>query len=193
MPNDIIRYDLRCQEALRGVVRDVLAEVAKDGLPGTHHFLLSFRTDAAGVRVSNALREKYPEEMTIVLQHHFWDLKVGEHQFEVGLSFSNIPEKLVVPFNAVIGFRDPAVGFELQFDPDSAGSETSAEATPIEEPKPDARRQAMRGRASEPKEAAPKVSPQTKQPAASDTAAAAKQTATEAEKIVSLDAFRRKT
>ena len=91
MPQDLIRYDLMVQEALKGVVRKLLIDAASSGLPGDHHFYISFRTPDPGVRISNRLREKYPEEMTIVLQHQFWDLGVTEHAFEVGLSFSGIP------------------------------------------------------------------------------------------------------
>ncbi|OYX69883.1 MAG: Stringent starvation protein B, partial [Rhizobiales bacterium 32-66-11] len=97
---DHIRYDLLAQEALRGVVRRVLSDVARDGLPGDHHFYVSFDPRAPGVRLSQRMREKYPEEMTIVLQHQFWDLNVSEHAFEVGLSFGGIPERLLVPFSA---------------------------------------------------------------------------------------------
>ncbi|MEJ2377239.1 MAG: ClpXP protease specificity-enhancing factor SspB [Pseudolabrys sp.] len=113
---DHIRYDLLTQQALRGVVRDVLADAAKNGLPGDHHFYISFDTQADGVRISDRLRGQYPEEMTIILQHQFWDLAVSEQGFEVGLSFGGIPEKLAVPFDAVTGFFDPSVQFGLQFE-----------------------------------------------------------------------------
>ncbi|MFN3854983.1 MAG: SspB family protein [Phreatobacter sp.] len=116
MPTDLIRYDILAQEALRGVVRRVLADVARDGLPGEHHFYITFDTRAAGVRLSHRMREKYPEDMTIVLQHQFWDLVVTEHSFEVGLAFGGIPERLLVPFEAVKGFFDPSVQFGLQFE-----------------------------------------------------------------------------
>jgi hypothetical protein len=116
MSTDLIRYDLLTQEALRGVVRRVLEDVGRTGIPGEHHFYISFRTDFPGVRVSSRLREKYPEEMTIILQHQFWDLVVGEHMFEVGLSFGGVPERLVVPFDAVTGFFDPSVKFGLKFE-----------------------------------------------------------------------------
>jgi uncharacterized protein len=116
MQKDLIRYDLLVQDALKGVVRKVLGDAARDGLPGDHHFYVSFRTDLPGVRVSNRLREKYPEEMTIVLQHQFWDLGITEHGFEVGLSFSGVPERLLVPYDAVTGFFDPSVQFGLKFE-----------------------------------------------------------------------------
>lgn len=99
------------------MIRKVLSEVAVTGyLPGEHHFFITFLTEAPGVRISTALKERYPEQMTIVVQHQFWDLKVTESQFEIGLSFSDKPEKLVVPFAAIRGFYDPSVNFELEFD-----------------------------------------------------------------------------
>lgn len=115
--SDHIRYDLLTQQALRGVVRNVLTETAKKQvLPGDHHFYISFDTRADGVRVSDRLRAQYPEQMTIILQHQFWDLKVTEDGFEVGLSFGGVPEKLAVPFEAIKGFFDPSVQFGLQFE-----------------------------------------------------------------------------
>src|SRR5919107_5109446 len=125
---DLIRYDLLVQDALKGVVRKVLID-AKDGLPGEHHFYISFKTGFPGVRLSNRLREKYPQEMTIVLQHQYWDLAVTEHTFEVGLSFSGIPERLLIPFEALTGFFDPSVQFGLKFDGQDE-EEDSAEAPP---------------------------------------------------------------
>ncbi|MDQ0996379.1 hypothetical protein QFZ34_001561 [Phyllobacterium ifriqiyense] len=116
MPQDMIRYDILAQEALRGVIRKVLGEVAKAGLPGNHHFFVTFLTGAPGVRISTRLHEKYPEQMTIVLQHQFWDMQVTDTHLEVGLSFGDVPEKLVVPFSAIRGFYDPSVNFELEFD-----------------------------------------------------------------------------
>lgn len=113
---DHIRYDLLTQQALRGVVRAVLADTAKKGLPGDHHFYISFETQAEGVRLSDRLRAQYPEDMTIILQHQFWDLSVTDAGFEVGMSFGGIPEKLYVPFAAVTGFFDPSVQFGLQFE-----------------------------------------------------------------------------
>jgi hypothetical protein len=116
MPVDHIRYDLLTQHALRGVVRAVLSDVAKRGLPGDHHFYISFDTNADGLRLSARMRAQYPQEMTIVLQHQFWDLVVGEEAFEVGLSFGGVPERLVVPFEAVKSFVDPSVEFGLRFE-----------------------------------------------------------------------------
>ena len=116
MPTDHIRYDLLAQEALRGVVRRVLVDAARDGLPGEHHFYITFDTRAPGVRLSSRMREKYPLEMTVVLQHQYWDLVVTDYSFEVGLSFGGIPERLFVPFEAIKGFFDPSVQFGLQFE-----------------------------------------------------------------------------
>jgi hypothetical protein len=113
---DHIRYDLLTQQALRGVVRSVLTDAAKNGLPGDHHFYIAFDTTADGVRIPDRLRTQYPEQMTIILQHQFWDLKVTDEEFEVGLSFGGIPAKLTIPFEAVKGFFDPSVQFGLQFE-----------------------------------------------------------------------------
>ena len=130
---DQIRYDLLTQQALRGVVRNVLTETAKKGLPGDHHFYISFDTRADGVRLSDRLRAQYPDEMTIILQHQFWDLKIGEGDFEVGLSFGGIPERLTVPFEAINGFFDPSVQFGLQFEEVTDGDERPAPAN-VQEP-----------------------------------------------------------
>jgi hypothetical protein len=130
---DQIRYDLLTQQALRGVVRNVLADAAKKGLPGDHHFYISFDTRADGVRLSDRLRAQYPDEMTIILQHQFWDLKVGDDEFEVGLSFGGIAERLTVPYEAINGFFDPSVQFGLQFEEVTEGEERSAPAN-VQEP-----------------------------------------------------------
>lgn len=126
---DQIRYDLLTQQALRGVVRHVLTDAAKKGLPGDHHFYISFDTQADGVRLSERLRTQYPEEMTIILQHQFWDLAVSEQGFEVGMSFGGIPEKLFIPFVAIRGFFDPSVQFGLQFEEVSETQDAPAKAT----------------------------------------------------------------
>jgi hypothetical protein len=116
MAVDHIRYDLLTQEALRGVLRTVLSDAAKNGLPGDHHFFVTFDTCAEGVRLSQRMRAQYPKEMTIVLQHQFWDLGISDDSFEVGLSFGGVPERLSIPFAAVKGFFDPSVEFGLQFE-----------------------------------------------------------------------------
>jgi hypothetical protein len=116
MNKDLIRYDILTQEAMRGVVRKVLTEVAQTGLPGEHHFFVTFNTRFPGVRVSSRVREQYPEEMTIVLQHQFWDLNVTETTMEVGLSFNSVPERLLVPFEAITAFVDPHASFGLKLE-----------------------------------------------------------------------------
>jgi hypothetical protein len=122
---DEIRYDLLTQDALRGVVREVLTHVQRNGLPGEHHLYIAFDIDAEGVSVSKRLKEQYPEEMTIVLQYQFWDLLVTNERFEVKLSFSNVPERLVVPFSAVKAFYDPSAQFGLQFGKPGAANDSA--------------------------------------------------------------------
>jgi uncharacterized protein len=152
MPVDHIRYDVLAQAALRGVLRTVLADVAKKGLPGEHHFKITFNTASPGVKLSERMRGQYPEAMTIVLQHQFWDLDVTDDAFEVGLSFGGVPERISIPFDAVTAFFDPAVQFGLQFetmetkaadDADTAVKAAEPEASkpeaalPEPEPEPD--------------------------------------------------------
>src|ERR1051325_6588417 len=130
MPVDHIRYDLLTQQALRAVVRRVLSDVAKTGaLPGEHHFYVTFDTRAPGVKLSARMREQYPEEMTVVLQHQFWDLAVSDAHFEVGLSFNGVSEKLHVPLDAIKGFFDPSVQFGLQFETVAEGKEATPAGT----------------------------------------------------------------
>ena len=164
MAEDLIRYDILAQEALRGVVRKVLAEVARTGLPGEHHFFISFVTHAPGVRISQRLLEKYDTDMTIVLQNQFTDLKVTETGFEVGLSFDGIPELLSIPFSSIKGFFDPSVQFGLQFD--------------VERPDNDA--------------ALPSIVPEAPADGAPPKPREAKPAGEEGEKVVSLDSFRKK-
>ena len=180
MAEDHIRYDILAQEALRGVMRKVLAEVARTGLPGNHHFYITFLTGAPGVRVSSRLRERYPEQMTIVIQFQYWDLKVSETGFEIGLSFSDVPEKLEIPFSAVRGFYDPSVTFEMEFDvaAEPAVAEAKEPARPVAVDKP------------------PPVSAPKKPERKAEKAAAAKSPAPvedgKGADVVSLDAFRKK-
>ena len=148
MSVDHIRYDLLTQDALRGVIRTVLTDVAVKGLQGEHHFFITFDTRADGVRLSARLRASYPADMTIVLQHQFWDLTVGEDHFDVGLAFNGIPERLHIPFKAVKAFMDPSVPFRLEFAADgeapvgtraNAKTETRAamsKPAPVEKPLP---------------------------------------------------------
>jgi hypothetical protein len=142
MAVDHIRYDILAQAALRGVVRTVLADAAKKGLPGEHHFKITFSTTAPGVRLSDRMRARYPQDMTIVLQHQFWDLVVGEPAFEVGLSFGGVTELITVPFDAVTAFFDPAVQFGFQFETieGTASAEADSGAQPAGKPAPAAAR-----------------------------------------------------
>ena len=202
MANDLIRYDVLVQQALRGVVRKVLTDGAKDGLPGAHHFYISFDTNAPGVKMSPRLREMYPEEMTIVLQHQYWDLAVLDTGFEVSLSFEKIAERLGVPFDAITGFFDPSVKFGLKFE---AVQDEDAKTTPAKAPAKARKTPAkVKGAASEPgepvqigrkaKSPAKQDTPATEPVAAEDSAApaeAAGETTGSAE-VVSLDAFRKK-
>lgn len=180
MADDHIRYDILAQEALRGVMRKVLAEVARAGLPGNHHFFITFLTGAPGVRISSRLRERYPEQMTIVIQFQYWDLKVTDTGFEIGLSFSDIPEKLEIPFSAVRGFYDPSVNFELEFDVKSEPSEAAEPAEPETPP------------ISIVPEAKPAPASKKKSAEAEKKEPAADASSGKGADVVSLDAFRKK-
>ena len=126
-PDSLIPYDEIVQEALRAVVGRVLGQIAQTGtLPGDHHFYITFKTAAAGVDIPSHLIARFPDEMTIVLQNKFWDLKVYDDAFEVGLSFNAIPARLFVPFAAISGFVDPAVNFALQFQVQGEGDDPAA-------------------------------------------------------------------
>jgi uncharacterized protein len=190
---DHIRYDLLTQKALRGVVRDVLAEAGRKGLAGDHHFLISFDTKAEGVRISERMRAQYPEEMTIVLQHQFWDLTVDERGFEVGLSFGGVPEKLAVPFAAIKGFFDPSVQFGLQFE---EATEDAADAAPA----PEAPAAKPTSKKRLPPAAVPAAGPATSVPAVPAGAAPAAEaeqpdkpdTPSGGGEVVRLDRFRKK-
>ena len=175
MPEDLMRYDLLAQNALKGVVRDALRIAETKGLPGDHHFYVAFNTRHPGVMLSEKISARYPREMTIVLQHQYWNLHVLDDRFEVELSFDNVPEKLVVPFDAVKGFLDPAVQFGLQFE------SVAAERKPreVEGPKPAAAAAAAKAET---------------QPAPDAQIAAAGESAAQddAAKVVSLDLFRKK-
>jgi len=135
MAVDHIRYDILAQEALRGVVRTVLTDTAKKGLPGDHHFYITFDTRVDGVRVPPRLKAQFPEVMTIVLQHQFWDLVVGDTGFEVGMSFGGIPERLAVTFASIKEFVDPSVPFGFKFEPQpeaAAALDAPASAAPAD-------------------------------------------------------------
>ncbi|MBS7704282.1 SspB family protein [Chelatococcus asaccharovorans] len=202
MAQDQIRYDLHVQEALRGAVRKILSEVARDGLPGDHHFFISFRTRFPGVRLSARMRERYPDDMTIVLQHQFWDLAVTDYAFEVSLSFSGVSERLLVPFEAVTGFFDPSVDFGLKFETDSEAEADDAKgAGPVSGPRAEtdksgtpgiapAKRPDPRAGVDDAGATPSKAKPAVKSSPASEPAEAGAEAGAE---VVSLDAFRKKT
>ena len=190
MPVDHFRYDLLAQQALRGVVRKVLVEAAKKGLPGEHHFFVTFGTRAEGVRLSARMREQYPDEMTIVLQHQFWDLKVTDEAFEVGLSFGGVTERLYVPFEAITVFADPSVQFQLQF---SAIAEAQDDAAPA---KAGSEKTAVtaKGKPRSPARHVPAGVPAAPAPAAEQPAATTEAPPSDkpAAEVVRLDRFRKK-
>ena len=192
MSVDHIRYDLLTQEALRSVLRRVLQDAADKGLPGDHHFYISFNTAVPGVRLSKRLRAQYPEEMTIVLQHQFRSLSVGDQAFEVGLSFSGVNEHLVVPFDAIKRFFDPSVQFGLQFETLGATEEADAKegvaAAPEEETppaKPPASKPAIAGTAGKTAEAPAKSAEPAPEPGAPPKGEGGAE-------VVRLDRFRKK-
>ncbi len=185
MSEDLIRYDILAQAALRGVVRTVLADAAQKGLPGDHHFKITFATGAPGVRLSDRIRAQYPQTMTIILQHQFWDLAVREDAFDVGLSFGGVAEKLTVPFEAVTAFVDPSVQFGFQFQSIEGEPASEAESAPrtVEEP----------GLHLVEKPHAPSPAAESKKPDTLPPAAAMQQGSSEkGGEVVSLDRFRKK-
>ncbi len=192
MSEDLLRYDVLIQDALRGAVKKILAEVGRTGLPGDHHFYIAFDTNAPGVRISQRLKERYPQEMTIVLQHQFWDLNIGEHAFEVGLSFGGVPEKLLVPFSAIKGFFDPSVQFALEFDPGKTAEELPEELLEAVEElakaeQEHAENEAKTAETNDDKQAATasKAEPEKSEEKGTDSDGGGE--------VVSLDAFRKKT
>jgi uncharacterized protein len=193
MPTDHIRYDLLVQEALRSVVRKVLGDAARNGLPGDHHFYISFKTHAPGVTIPAVMRQKYPDEMTIILQHEFWDLSVNGEGFEVSLSFSRKPERLAIPFAAITGFSDPSVptfGFKFMV-PDIA--ETNA-ASPVANPEAESKGvgEPSPKRAQTPASAPKALAPSKSVGTSSEAAPAKSADKVDAAKVVSIDAFRKK-
>jgi hypothetical protein len=183
--NDRFHYDALVDDALRSVVRRVLIQVADKGLPGSHHFYISFRSTDPGVQLPEYLRAKYPEEMTIVLQHQYWDLMINDEFFEVTVSFNKQQERIKVPFTALSAFVDPSVRFGLQFDrKDKAGAAEKIEApppTPLAVPD---KRQPLAGQESD---GAAEV--KTEAAAAATSEGKPKD---EASKVVKLDSFRKK-
>ncbi len=206
---DLIRYDILAQEALRGVVKKVLQEVARTGLPGEHHFYVTFDTNFSGVHMSSRMKEKYPEEITIVVQHQYWDLETSDNGFSIGLSFDNIPETMRVPFAAIRGFFDPAVQFGLQFDANEADTGADEADNVSALPAPAKVEQITSAKADKkPKPVAkskldkkPKSQKKVKGKAKTKKDKSSEQTADDAKKnenaaasadVVSLDAFRKK-
>jgi hypothetical protein len=190
MPVDHIRYDLLTQDALRSVLRVVLTDVAVKGLPGEHHFYVTFDTRADGVRLSARLKASYPEEMTIVLQHQYRDLAVGDDGFDVGLQFNGIPERLHVPFRAIKAFMDPSVPFGLQFAVEGDAPAGVDAGAPAEAGKPAL---AERPLAAKPAERQPAKEP-APEAAPAGSAASPPQPAKEeaGAEVVRLDRFRKK-
>jgi uncharacterized protein len=179
MATDHIRYDVLARDALRGVLRKVLSDAAAHGLPGEHHFFITFISKADGVKLSSRLLAQYPDEMTIILQHQFWDLEVTEDRFEVGLSFGGIPERLAVPFSAIKSFFDPSVQFGLQFEPTEAVGDAPATNLPAA-PTPSAL-------------AVPAAAPAAAEPAeTAETAEEEPAKPGEGAEVVRLDRFRKK-
>jgi hypothetical protein len=203
MATDLIRYDLLVQDAMRGVVRKVLGDVAESGyLPGDHHFTISFRTDAPGVKISRRLAEQWPQELTIILQHQYSNLIVDDEGFGVTLSFRSVPEHLFVPYAAITGFYDPSVEFGLRFEMAEIDEDEDEEEAPTP-PRPSlvstrpagetAEAGAAPARAEKAMAEKPKKADTQKKPQPSD-APSAEGAATEGEaKVVSIDAFRKKT
>jgi hypothetical protein len=183
MPVDHIHYDILVQEALRGMVRDVLTDLAKNkAFPGDHHFYITFDTTADGVQISPRLLAQYPEEMTIVLQHQFWDLKVTDKAFDVGLSFGGVTERLHIPLAAIKAFADPSVQFTLQFE---SLAETEDETEDEAKPAP-----AAKGKGPSPVRTSV---PATPLPAAEQAAESKDQPGDKAgAEVVRLDRFRKK-
>jgi hypothetical protein len=188
MAADQIRYDLLTQKALRGMVRDLLIDIGRRGLPGEHHFFIAFNTLHEGVKLSQRMRAQYPEEMTIVLQHQFWDLTVDDERFEVGLSFNGIPERLTIPFAAIKGFFDPSVQFGLQFE-----EQTEEDAVdPAAAAKSGAPAKAARPSMPELPFPTTATAPKTPAPAPAATATPPAEEKTGGGEVVRLDRFRKK-
>jgi len=186
MTKDWLRYDRMVEDALRGVVRRALTEIASSGLPGDHHFYLTFRTVEPGVHIAPALRGQYPKEMTIVLQHQFWGLEVNEEHFAVTLSFGGKHERLVVPYRAIVSFADPSVKFGLQFESAVPPGEGEVEGV-----------DSARGRTVTPKDLndLPRSAQERTVVRAGDESSANEKTDADAKsgaKILALDSFRKK-
>ncbi len=193
MTKDGLRYDRMVEAALRGVVREAIAQAAETGLPAGHHFYITFRTNAPGVGISDHLRARYSEEMTIVIEHQFWDLTVTDESFAVTLSFNNRPERLTVPFTAISAFADPSVKFGLQFQEtvvaDTPAGGGAAQGLRLAET-PAASETAKRGK----EKTSPKLVEETQrgEQQGDKRPAAGKATAKKPGEVVTLDTFRKK-
>ena len=184
MATDLIRYDLLVQDALRSVVRKVLSDTARSGLIGDHHFNIAFKTQTAGVVVPAAVKQRFPDEMSIILQHEFWDLVVTQDAFEVSLNFSRKPERLTVPFDSITGFTDPSVPFGFKLEPrapEPATSPAPAAGGRQAPPSPSPAKPALPKPPAQPVAAA-KPAQRAEKPAEPEGEA----------KVVSIDAFRKK-
>ena len=183
-----MNYEQMTQLALRGVVRDAIRRVIReDGLPGAHHFYITLLTRYPGVEIDESLAKKYPEEITIVLEHQFWDLQAHASEFEVTLKFGGIPKYLKVPYHAISRFHDPSVGFALQFDPPvemETAAPNLASITPKKEANPNTSKKSTSKAA---KAADAKASKKGKDKDKAETKAEEGK-----DKVVSLDAFRKK-
>lgn len=186
MPREQLRYDRMVETALRGVVRDALREVAERGLPGNHHFYLTFRTGFPGIDIPDYLAAQYPNEMTIVIQYQYYGLEALDDHFEVTLSFNNVHERLVIPFAAITTFADPSVNFALQFQPMPPADEDEEPAGIAALPARDGDR---KGDGAKPAKTAGK--PAIKAVAKDDDEADAADDAKRGQ-VVALDAFRKK-
>jgi uncharacterized protein len=189
MATDLIRYDLLVQDALRSVVRKVLADTARSGLMGEHHFNIAFKTQAPGVVAPAAIKSRFPDEMSIILQHEFWDLVVREDAFEVSLNFSRKPERLTVPFDSITGFTDPSVPFGFKLEPRVPEAAASPAPAATEQRQAPARSPAKPA----PVKPSPQPAPAVKSAQSAEKSGAEKlaEAASEA-KVVSIDAFRKK-
>ncbi len=205
MVDDDLKYDVMVERALRGVLREALIYVAENGLPGEHHFYITFRTDHPDVDIPDHLHERYPSEMTIVLQHQYWSLEVSEENFGITLSFSDIPERLTVPFDSVVAFADPSVRFGLQFDGGAAAEDTAGEDRPSAEietlpvgaakTEPSADKTAAtpaRKAPAKPKKSTRKSTKKSATHKAADKAADTDGEDDDPEKVITLDSFRKK-
>ena len=194
MPTDHIRYDLLVQDALRSVVRKVLADAARNGLPGDHHFNISFKTRRPESSIPAAMRQRYPDEMTIILQHEFWDLTVNAGGFEVNLNFSRKPERLTIPFAAITGFSDPSVPFGFKLEAGVAPPRPRRQPRRLDRPRPAKAGRAPRAPAAPRRQAEPprRASPPLRPSRPRARPKPAGKAGRRGRKVVSIDAFRKK-